>query len=654
MIRVQPVFEQATAKLLVRAPAADLPALFDGGPVIVVDSRLPDVVALRGGGARVCRAYFTPEGVMLRLGMPRKEDGDAPALDHPPPAVLALVAQTPLGMQRLAEWWRDRGLEPPVLITAESGLAALPELLAAALAETEAVSRRVCALEQRGAVLRQEAGQLRVAVAAMLNTVAGRPPPAMETRLSQLPDTASPAVRVTAGAEPLLIETGLSTSGVAGVSLHLAGSATVALSVRLIGAETGRVLSAWQVPATALTGGWLQLEVPEPVPGRPETLVLGLRAVGEAGEVALSAASGAPGEPALVVSALPVGARLVQPLHMDWAHWQGDAIAAVPRLAPAQMLAEARLVGPGEFKAGTTLARLLALPEDWVAARIEYGSTPERCAAVRCDLRLEAGAAEARLVLRSDEGQPDDAAAATPWRMLPANETRPFALPIAAGTPDVMIELRGDGASAVVILQPVLFPQAPAEPPVPDTVMSPEPATQRMVQAQPLRALEGAYPRDPWPAAASDDAEDGSRRDGAPHYAEATLDARQNGPGWELLDLRLRGLAFRGERWRELKFKFGVSGASVVLEFRRAPSWPRAFEAWPGTEADAYGDKFVMVLESDAFHGLDRVSEGRDTTLVSALAAAMPRLVAELLTHDSAGSCAGAAGRLAQWHESKT
>ena len=43
----QPVARSSPPDLLVRAPAEDLPALFDGRPVIVAESRLPDTVALQ-------------------------------------------------------------------------------------------------------------------------------------------------------------------------------------------------------------------------------------------------------------------------------------------------------------------------------------------------------------------------------------------------------------------------------------------------------------------------------------------------------------------------------------------------------------------------------------------------------------------------------
>jgi hypothetical protein len=369
--------------------------------------------------------------------------------------------------------------------------------------------------------------------------------------------------------------------------------------------------------------------------------------------VPLSRAEASPEDPALGFATLPPGARLVQPRHMDWAAWEDDAPPGIPRLAPCQALAEARLDGPGSL--GTPEGGRLAidLPEGWGAARIDLGALPENAAAVRCAIALDGAAIEARLLLES----PD---AATEWRLFTPGETRAIALPITGGTPVLALELRGTGAVVVTLLSPVIFPRMPAEPDAPDSPPAAAPVAS-VVTAPALRALESSYPRETslpdLPRAAPDapgtgtagllgaPTEDAER---VPAFTEVVLDARQSGSGWELLDLRLRGLAFRGERWRELKFKFGIAGADVILEFRRAPSWPRAFETWPGAEADAYGDKFVLVLTETTVVGLDQVAPGRDGTLIAALAWIMPRIVAELLDGGDAEACAAAAERLAE------
>ncbi|MBW6396664.1 hypothetical protein KPL78_02340 [Roseomonas sp. HJA6] len=637
----QPLIAEVAAGLRVHAPAAALAALFDGRPTIVVDSRLPETVALDGAGARLCHAHFLADGVMLRLGPAHDGDTGPIVLAHPPGAVIAIVAQTPLGARRLAAWWRDHGLEPPTVIVAESGLAALPELLAVALDDAAAATRRVCEQEQRIVALRMEVEQLRGSVAALLQAAAGRTPPEAEIRMDLAVDEAAVPLRLAAGAEARLFQPGMPTAGIARLSLHLAEAANAGLSVRLIGAETDRVLCAWRVPAADLQAGWLHLETPEPVSGRPQTLLISVQAEGEAGEVALSAAAERPGEPALAVATLPIGACLVQPLHMAWEDWYGEAAPRVPRLAPAQMLAAARLDGPGDLDAGSRERRTLTLPAAWETTRLLLGPLPDHCAALRCDLRLGSGIMEARLAL-------GDGAAATEWRPLSPDETRPFSLPAGDAAPEVALELRGVGPAVLDVLAPVLFANAVTGGVAPEAAGAVEPPAPPIVQARPLRALEEAYPREQWPEAPPSGTEAVTGLDGKAHYAEVVLDARQDEPSGRLIDLRLTGLASRGERWREVKFKFGVSGTKVVLEFRRAPSWPRVFEAWPGTESDEYGDKFFLVLDEEVVHGLDRVAPGRDAALVAVLAGIMPRLVAEILTEEDAGAFAEAAGRLAE------
>jgi len=639
----------------VHAPRHELAALFDGRPLIIADSRLPDGVALHDAGARLCRAGFHAEGITLRLGRPSADEALV-RLDHAPAAVIGLVTPTPRGMAALAEWWPRHGMPAPLVVVAESGLAALPALLAAALGTTDRAARQVCALEQQLAGLRAEAEELRGAVAALLATLGGHPSATPQTRLRTEPDSGAPALPLAAGGDALLVEPGLSTAGVARLSIHLAGAATADLSVRLIGAESGRILAAWLVPAAGLAAGWLHLETPEPLPGRPETLLLTLAAreaaPGRPGAVPLSRAAATPEEPALAVATLPPGARLVQPLHMDWAAWQDDAPPGIPRLAPCQALGDARLDGPGRLGPPDESGLGVELPEGWGATRIAFGALPGNGAAVRCGIALDGVAIEARLLLEA----PD---AATEWRLLMPGEARSLALPIAGGTPALAVEFRGTGAAALTLLPPVIFPRiATAPTPTLPPAIAPLP---RVVTAPPLRAFEGSYPRDTslpaQPRAAAEATGSGvagllmaptQDAERVPGFAEVVLDARQSGSGWELLDLRLRGLAFRGERWRELKFKFGIAGPNVILEFRRAPSWPRAFETWPGTEADAYGDKFVLVLTEAEVIGLDRVAPGRDGTLVAALAGSMPRIVAEALDGGAAGACAAAADRLAE------
>ncbi|BDG71554.1 hypothetical protein Rmf_14830 [Roseomonas fluvialis] len=632
----------------VRVARPDLATLMDAQPVILVDARLPDAVALHGAGARLCRAVVSPAGVTLRLSHAAVPDQETVTLDHAPSGVLALVAQTPRSLAPLQAWWAAQGVPVPPLIVAESGLAALPALLGLSLAQATEALLQVAALEAQLVALRSEGEELRGAVAALLTTLGGHPPPTLEMRLQTAPDPAAPALLLQPGDPPIVVEPGLPTSGASQLSLHLQRPATAGLAAQLVAAETGRVLAAWRVPAAALPGGWIHLETPEPLAGRAQTLLVLVAAEGAEGSVALSRAADAAADPALAVAVLPPGARLVQPLHFDWESWHGDAPPGIPRLAPAAALAGARLEGPGTLVATSARASLAELPEGWDQARIVLGPLPEGIAALRWDLELEAGLLEARLAV-------EPAGPMTEWRLLAPGEARPFALPIG---PDgsAVLELRGADPASLVLRQPVVFParmdraEAGIVPVRLDLADAP-------LRAPPLRAIEGTYPREaavpaePRAPALQTGAEATGTDDDAERvagYTEVVLDARQRGTDWELLDLRVRDLAWRGERWRELKFKFGIAGSNAVLEFRRAPSWPRAFETWPGTESDAYGDKFVLVVEPERVVGLDRIALGRDTTLVAAIAVAMPRIVAEvLIEEEEAPACAAAATEIA-------
>ena len=631
-----------TIALGVRIARDELSALMDGQPIILVDARLPDAVALHGAGARLCRATVSPDAVMLRLGHAAAPPEASVALEHAPATVLALVAQTPRGLAPLQAWWASQGSPVPPLIVAESGLAALPALLALSLGAGAAAAREVAALEQQLVALRQESEELRSAVAALLGTLGGHPPPAPEIRLQTAPDAAAPSLSLVPGDPPLVLEPGLPTTGLAQVSLHLAAPASAGLAVRLVAAETARVLAAWRIPATALTGGWIHLETPEPLGGRSQTLLVELDAEGSDGRVPLSRAAEAPDDPAVTLAVLPPGARVVQPRHMDWSAWHSDAPATMPRLAPAAALAESQIEGSGTLAAPEAGGRVADLPAGWTEARITLGALPDGVAALRWDLELQSGLLEARLAIEPD-GE------ATDWRMLAPGESRPFALPLAPGG-TVVLMLRGSDAARLLLRQPAVFPTAPPE----ATAVPGAPrieahgATLRM---PPLRAIEGSYPREAAvpaePRTTPAHEAGGTDNEREAGFSEVVLDARQQGTGWELLDLRVSGLAWRGERWRELKFKFGTAGSNAMLEFRRAPSWPRAFETWPGTESDAYGDKFVLMFEPDQVAGLDRVAPGRDTSLIAAIAGALPRILAEVLTDGEASSCTAAAGDLA-------
>ncbi|MDW8399980.1 MAG: DUF6212 domain-containing protein, partial [Acetobacteraceae bacterium] len=298
----------------VLAPAADLAALAAGGPLVVASAELPDLPALIVPGLALARLSWAGERAVLRLSMPSGAESLAP-VGHPPAGVLALVAAAEEDLGALPSWWTGAGLAAPPLVLAEGGLAALPELLALALREAAEGWRRVAALELELAVLREETEALRAAAAAMAASLPERPAAPAEAVAIRPPAPARPLVRLAAGAAPVLLSAGVPTSGLAAVALHLAQPGTAVLSVRLRGAESGRVLGGWRVPAAALWPGWLRLELPQAAEGPPETAELALAAEGRGGEILLSGA--AEGGPAFALGTRPPGLRPMPAAFLD-------------------------------------------------------------------------------------------------------------------------------------------------------------------------------------------------------------------------------------------------------------------------------------------------------------------------------------------------
>ncbi len=610
----------------VHATKRDLARLMAGGPIIMGEYLLPDLTVLQHCGATLCRLQVLPDRAVMRVGPGGDGEEALVPLQHAPTGVLALVARGAGTLHRLLAWWQATGAAAPAVVIAESGIAALPELLRGALDEVAAGATLAAALQTELAALRAEADEGRAATAQLLRALAGRAPPAPETILQTRPEPGRVA-RLTAGDAPLLIDAGVPSSGLASLALHLAEPADAALRVRVVGGEGGRVLAAWTVPAAALAPGWFTLETPAPVPGAPQTVFLELGAVGT-GSVALS--RGLAGEEiACRLAALPPGSRAVQPLHFDWGAWQATMPAPNgPRLAPLAMLDDLALEGPGVLHDAKPEARCLDLPEGWGAASLTFGPLPGGVAAVQCDLAPSGGGVEAQLAA-------EPGAETTGWRGLEAGATRPFALNLPAAADRLVVHLRGDAACTISLHRPVLQPRAPWAQPASPTL---HPSTGARPAATPSTT---ALPGGNLPGTAPD------RRTDAARFATARLDGCEAGENWAILDLRIEGLARGKDAWADVKMKFGITGTDMLLEFRRRPEWPRIFETWPGTETDAYGDKFTLFSDAGRIGGIERIAPGRDTALVGAVAEVLAAVVNMIAPAQDQWRFAEAAQRMA-------
>ena len=183
---------------------------------------------------------------------------------------------------------------------------------------------------------------------------------------------------------------------------------------------------------------------------------------------------------------------------------------------------------------------------------------------------------------------------------------------------------------------------------------TPRPHRIRIEVAEPIAAPEPPPPPEPLPAPVAPAAPPPPPIAAPPvfltgpaRFETLARDATEAGHGWAILDFRLTGLQRGDAVWREVKMKLGIAGPNVTLEFRRRADWPQVFDAWPGRESDAYGDKFTIVAAPDRAYGLESVAPGRDAALIAALSEVLERAVAGVAPPGDPSGFAAAARRMA-------
>nr|WP_245215415.1 DUF6212 domain-containing protein [Pararoseomonas baculiformis] len=312
-----------------RADPAHLPRLAGGRPLVLVAEGVMDpsplaapaldvwIVANRGG-----------VNLLLPLGTRAGSPEAAAELPSPPAGTLAVIASERLRVAPLLRWWAEAsGLPAPPFLLAATGQAALPGLLAL-LAESLATSAGREAEALRAVVAaRQEMEETREAMADTVRMLAHRPP--AEPRLV-LSGEAGDAAPVT-GAARHKLGTGL--AGLAALAVHIAGPATGPglLRLRLLAAESDRVVGAWAIPAADLSPGWLTLDLPTPLGPLRETALLEIVPEGDSLPPLSREArwAGAEGEHPLAVRAWAgaPGSRYLAP-----AHWMPEEVGlSLPR-----------------------------------------------------------------------------------------------------------------------------------------------------------------------------------------------------------------------------------------------------------------------------------------------------------------------------------
>jgi hypothetical protein len=349
--------------LMVLAPRAELPAIFGGGPLVLVDALLPDQAALAVPGLVACRVEPGAAQAVLRLSAASAEEELVP-VPHPPAGLLAVIGREAPPLRPLLAWCEAAGGEAPPLILAEGALAALPALLEILLADGARYAARAATLELLLAELRGEAEAIRSAAAAMAAIRPEAPAAAPGARVLDLPDPSLPALRL--GSAPLVLSPGIPTGGVAAIAIHLPGPAGAGLSAEVSAAESGRVLGTWQVPAAAMPGGWFRLDLPEPEPRGGESLAVVLAADPPGEELLLSAS--APGRPALAIGTAPHGYRPMPAAFFVRPAAEGPPLPGVLRLSPRAGVPTPPIVPPPVL-ADAPLPSVLAPPADKAAWR---------------------------------------------------------------------------------------------------------------------------------------------------------------------------------------------------------------------------------------------------------------------------------------------
>ncbi len=329
----------------VRVAAGDHAALFTGGGLVVAlgGAVLPEVP-----GLAPWQAVADADGFLLAPA--GGSAGGAPVvLEAAPAGAVALVGADEAAVAGLAAWWRAVADEAPPVVVAAADRVALA-LLPVLAARLDAAERRQAETLRALAMLRAEYEETRETVGALARSLGHRPLGPLRQALATMPDE-DLAVQAGSGVTQIL---GLVTAGIAAVALHLPQRG--ALRVRLVAAESGRVLGAWAVAEAA--PGWLTLELPWPVGPLRETAMLqaeGAAALSldagrcEAG-AAVQGAAAAPGDRALALrvwTAEP-GSRFVLPRHLLWAEIGTDLpLAGVPLAVPEAVIAAAEaLEGP--------------------------------------------------------------------------------------------------------------------------------------------------------------------------------------------------------------------------------------------------------------------------------------------------------------------
>lgn len=638
----------------------------NAAPAVILLDGLAGAESLTLAGIDVWRAREREGGFLLqRQGQPAPAD-PAP-LPLAMPGLLAIVAPAPEAAAKLLDWSdRASSIRPPVIAAshAEAVPAQLSALLATQLDEARA---QLGDLHRALAVTRLDYEESRVAMAAVLRTLGHRPPAALRQALSTAPAPAGLLSRPAGAHFHLRQMLGLPVKEIAALALHLGtaacGGGTI-LRIRLIAAESGRIVGSWLLRGDELEEGWLTLDLPAPAAALRESgvveveanlsgedrLALSLTEMTVSPDIALNVLAGQADATdralALKVWTAETAGRFVLARHWNWDE-NGLTLPedGVPHLLPSADWSRATLI-EGKAKSvglGSEVPRPIAVLDG--NSRTLIGLPPIRAAGmdvVRIDLALLTGIpglTRAAVWLRDaaaldslNDPVAENAARWSGWRDFDAANgqcTITLAIPLLV-------------AEALQIVVGVSMPSTEAK----------QPCAVEIKSAAALRASGTALRLHAPRRKAAVAAAELSQPEPSCRFDSLQLNQRLVTPtGYQHLDITVRGLATAYETWREIRFKFSLQAGKPGIEFRRGKGWPEVFETWPGTLSDKFGPFFRFNI-ADMAGQLAPIKGTRDGRLIDGVLRILSKLIealpkAEIGTGEELERWTAAAERLA-------
>ncbi|MFC7554250.1 DUF6212 domain-containing protein [Pseudoroseomonas wenyumeiae] len=256
----------------------ELQQALSGAPSLIVLEEVAEAAQLALEGLTLWHASTTPAGLVLHREAPAAEAGLMP-LTLAMPGLLAIVAPDAEAARPVSAWARDVSDVSPAVIEAADATAALRPLTALLLRALDGTRARMGELHRALAATRIDYEDTRIAMGSVLRTLGNRPPAKLRPALSALP--AALAVQPVHRRLRLRQRPGLAVRDIAALAFHLPTAACgpeALLRVRLVAAESGRVLGSWLLPGPALEPGWVTLDLPAPAPSLRETALIEIAA----------------------------------------------------------------------------------------------------------------------------------------------------------------------------------------------------------------------------------------------------------------------------------------------------------------------------------------------------------------------------------------